>query len=65
EFYAARGTLSLRADEIRQVGLGELLDLVWTDDVQRARALAGLVQDGLVERAGADAYTLAGDRRLI
>ncbi|WP_460806224.1 HhH-GPD family protein [Micromonospora zhanjiangensis] len=44
---------------------GERLDLVWTDDVQRARALAGLVQDGLVERAGADAYTLAGDRRLI
>ncbi|GAA4247561.1 exodeoxyribonuclease VII large subunit [Dactylosporangium darangshiense] len=25
EFYAARGSLSLRADEIRQVGLGELL----------------------------------------
>lgn len=25
EFYAARGTLSLRADEVRQVGLGELL----------------------------------------
>ncbi len=25
EFYAARGTLSLRADELRQVGLGELL----------------------------------------
>jgi exodeoxyribonuclease VII large subunit len=25
EFYPARGTLSLRADEIRQVGLGELL----------------------------------------
>ncbi|WP_082312695.1 exodeoxyribonuclease VII large subunit [Salinispora fenicalii] len=25
DFYAARGTLSLRADEIRQVGLGELL----------------------------------------
>ncbi|MDR7280804.1 exodeoxyribonuclease VII large subunit [Catenuloplanes atrovinosus] len=25
EFYAARGTLSFRADEIRQVGLGELL----------------------------------------
>src|SRR5690606_39551634 len=24
-FYPARGTLSLRADEIRQVGLGELL----------------------------------------
>ncbi|ASW56677.1 exodeoxyribonuclease VII large subunit [Plantactinospora sp. KBS50] len=25
EFYAARGTLSLRADQVRQVGLGELL----------------------------------------
>jgi exodeoxyribonuclease VII large subunit len=25
EFYAARGTLSLRADEVRQVGVGELL----------------------------------------
>ncbi|HYN94769.1 MAG TPA: exodeoxyribonuclease VII large subunit, partial [Pilimelia sp.] len=25
EFYAARGTLSLRADQIRQVGIGELL----------------------------------------
>ncbi|HEX6498400.1 MAG TPA: exodeoxyribonuclease VII large subunit [Micromonosporaceae bacterium] len=25
EFYAARGTLSLRADEVRQVGIGELL----------------------------------------
>src|SRR5690606_6478368 len=25
EFYAARGTLSLRADEFRHVGLGELL----------------------------------------
>jgi exodeoxyribonuclease VII large subunit len=25
EFFAGRGTLSLRADEIRQVGLGELL----------------------------------------
>ncbi|WP_432835108.1 exodeoxyribonuclease VII large subunit [Dactylosporangium sp. CA-092794] len=25
EFYAARGSLSLRADEVRQVGLGELL----------------------------------------
>src|SRR3954451_24638946 len=25
EFYAARGSLSLRADEIRQVGVGELL----------------------------------------
>jgi A/G-specific adenine glycosylase len=39
------------------------LDLVWADDVQRARALAGLVDDGLVEPLGADAdrFVLAGD----
>ena len=37
------------------------LDLVWNDDVQRARALAGLVEDGLVEPAGVDAFVLAGD----
>jgi A/G-specific adenine glycosylase len=37
------------------------LDLVWTDEVQRARALAGLVEDGLVEPLGADAFVLAGD----
>jgi A/G-specific adenine glycosylase len=39
------------------------LDIVWTDDVQRARALAGLVDDGLVEPLGAEAdrFVLAGD----
>jgi A/G-specific adenine glycosylase len=39
------------------------LDIVWTDDVQRARALAGLVDDGLVEPLGteADTFVLAGD----
>jgi A/G-specific adenine glycosylase len=37
------------------------LDMVWTDDVQRARALAGLVSDGLVEALGPDDYVLAGD----
>ncbi|MEW1590126.1 A/G-specific adenine glycosylase, partial [Micromonospora vinacea] len=37
------------------------LDQVWTDDVQRARALAGLVQDGLVEPAGVDSFRLVGD----
>jgi A/G-specific adenine glycosylase len=39
------------------------LDLVWTDDVQRARALATLVEDGLVAPVGADAdeFVLAGD----
>ncbi|ASW57006.1 A/G-specific adenine glycosylase [Plantactinospora sp. KBS50] len=38
------------------------LDLVWADEVQRSRALAGLVQDGLVELAG-DSCVLAGERR--
>jgi A/G-specific adenine glycosylase len=37
------------------------LDLVWADDVQRSRALAGLVDDGLVELVG-DSCMLAGDR---
>jgi A/G-specific adenine glycosylase len=37
------------------------LDLVWTDDVQRARALAGLVEDGLVEHFGPSDFVLAGD----
>jgi A/G-specific adenine glycosylase len=40
------------------------LDVVWADEVQRARALAGLVTDGLVEPLGADPdhFVLAGDR---
>jgi A/G-specific adenine glycosylase len=37
------------------------LDLVWTDDVQRARALAGLVEDGLVEPLRSGDFVLAGD----
>lgn len=37
------------------------LDLVWDDAAQRARALAGLVEDGLVELVG-DSCRLAGDR---
>jgi A/G-specific adenine glycosylase len=36
------------------------LDVVWPDEVQRARALAGLVQDGLVEPDG-DFFFLAGE----
>ncbi|GAA0482132.1 A/G-specific adenine glycosylase [Paractinoplanes deccanensis] len=36
------------------------LDLVWTDEVQRARALSGLVEDGLVEPFGGS-FVLAGD----
>ncbi len=37
------------------------LDAVWTDEVQRARALAGLVEDGLVEPLGTETFVLAGD----
>jgi A/G-specific adenine glycosylase len=39
------------------------LDAVWVDGVQRARALAGLVADGLVEPLDSDAdrFVLAGD----
>jgi A/G-specific adenine glycosylase len=37
------------------------LDVVWSDDVQRARALAGLVDDGLVQPHGAEDFVLAGD----
>jgi A/G-specific adenine glycosylase len=37
------------------------LDAVWADEVQRARALAGLVEDGLVEALGKDDFGLAGD----
>ena len=40
------------------------LDAVWPDEVQRARALAALVDDGLVEPVTPDAnhFVLAGDR---
>ncbi|MEV4481184.1 A/G-specific adenine glycosylase [Micromonospora coxensis] len=37
------------------------LDQVWHDDVQRARALAGLVRDGLVEPVGEESFRLIGD----
>jgi A/G-specific adenine glycosylase len=37
-----------------------MLDSVWDDDAQRARALAGLVADGLVERLGDERYRLPG-----
>ena len=36
------------------------LDLVWADDAQRARALAGLVTDGLVAPCDLDHFTLPG-----
>lgn len=34
------------------------LDVVWNDGVQRERALAGLIEDGLVEVVGRDSYRL-------
>ncbi|MFG1605798.1 A/G-specific adenine glycosylase [Actinoplanes sp. NPDC049265] len=37
------------------------IDVVWGDDVQRARALAALVSDGLVEPRSGDSFALAGD----
>jgi A/G-specific adenine glycosylase len=39
------------------------LDVVWHDDLQRARALVTLIEDGLVETVGADAdeFVLTGD----
>jgi A/G-specific adenine glycosylase len=40
---------------------GARLDQVWPDPVQRDRALAGLVADGLVVRGGGRRYALAGE----
>jgi A/G-specific adenine glycosylase len=37
------------------------LDTVWPDQVQRGRALAGLVEDGLVTAVSGDLYGLAGE----
>ncbi|ABP56702.1 A/G-specific adenine glycosylase [Salinispora tropica] len=37
------------------------LDQVWADDTQRFRALAGLVNDGLVEQVNEASFRLAGD----
>ncbi|GAA3737083.1 A/G-specific adenine glycosylase [Plantactinospora mayteni] len=39
------------------------LDLVWSDDLQRSRALAGLIEDGLVEMVD-DTCVLAGEGRV-
>ncbi|MGZ4453341.1 MAG: A/G-specific adenine glycosylase [Nocardioides sp.] len=36
------------------------LDVVWTDAVQRDRALAGLLADGLAAQVGPDTYALPG-----
>ena len=43
QFYAARGTLSLAADQIRQVGVGELLAQL--DRLRRVLAAEGVFAD--------------------
>jgi exodeoxyribonuclease VII large subunit len=48
EFYPARGTLSLRADEIREVGLGELLARI--ERLKRALAAEGLFDPRMKRR---------------
>src|SRR2546430_1288728 len=40
---------------------GARLDLVWPEAVQRSRALASLVEDGLVSALDGHRYTLVGD----
>ncbi|MGH3712745.1 MAG: exodeoxyribonuclease VII large subunit [Micromonosporaceae bacterium] len=48
EFYAARGTLSLRADELRHVGLGELLARL--ERLKKLLAAEGLFDPALKRR---------------
>ena len=36
------------------------LEVVWSDDVQRERSLAGLLEDGLVEARRDGSYALPG-----
>jgi A/G-specific adenine glycosylase len=36
------------------------LDAVWADEVQRARCLASLIDDGLVSAASEHTFTLPG-----
>jgi A/G-specific adenine glycosylase len=43
----------------------EHLDTVWNDDIQRARALASLVTDGLIEALDSDHFILAGDPQVL
>ncbi|MFC1418305.1 A/G-specific adenine glycosylase [Streptacidiphilus cavernicola] len=50
----------LRAAEQHQLVPQRTLDAVWPDPVQRARALDGLVADGLVEPVGPGVYRLPG-----
>ncbi|MCL9792912.1 hypothetical protein MXD58_001000, partial [Frankia sp. AgKG'84/4] len=51
--------LAVLRDADHAVG-AELLDQVWDEPVQRARALAGLVDDGLVVQLSPGVYALPG-----
>jgi A/G-specific adenine glycosylase len=53
-----RGKLLAVLREGPDVVAKSALDLVWDDSVQRERALAGLLEDGLVEAVSRDAYRL-------
>jgi A/G-specific adenine glycosylase len=55
-----RGRLLAVLREAEGAVTSAALDAVWGDDVQRNRALAGLVEDGLVEPVGAGAFQLPG-----
>ncbi len=51
--------LAVLRDASPEVGQ-EILDQVWDDPVQRTRALAGLIDDGLVVRVAPGVYALPG-----
>jgi A/G-specific adenine glycosylase len=53
-----RGRLLAVLREAEGAVTSAALDAVWDDEVQRLRALAGLLEDGLVEPAGADTFRL-------
>lgn len=57
-----RGLLLAVLRETRDPVPLDRLDLVWADDAQRSRALAGLIEDGLVEVVG-ETCALAGAGR--
>ncbi|WP_261565701.1 A/G-specific adenine glycosylase [Frankia gtarii] len=55
-----RGRLLAVLRDAEQVVGQDLLDQVWDDPVQRDRALAGLIDDGLIVRVAPGVYALPG-----
>ncbi len=55
-----RGRLLARLRDSEGPVAAQVLERAWDEPVQRARALDGLVADGLVEPTGDDAYALPG-----